>query len=237
MNLPLLQLGDSALPIGGYSHSWGLEAAIERGLVRDAAMLEGWVRNWLHHALGPCEGVVVATVCRAAGAEDTAMAIVANELLNASITPATLRNASVEMGEQLFALAEGWPWVGSRARSASKGGEWTMLALRDGEGQTSGPWHHAVVFGTLAAAAGATPREALSVYLHQAAMGAISAGVRAIPIGHTHGQQVLARMHNDIGSLADELCERDLETAGSLCPAYEVLCHAQTRLYTRLFRS
>ena len=30
MNLRLLQLGDSALPIGGYSHSWGLEAAIER---------------------------------------------------------------------------------------------------------------------------------------------------------------------------------------------------------------
>ena len=112
-----------------------------------------------------------------------------------------------------------------------------MLALRDGEGQTSGPWHHAVVFGTLAAAAGATPREALSVYLHQAAMGAISAGVRAIPIGHTHGQQVLARLHNDIGSLASELYERDLETACSFCPAYEVLCHAQTQLYTRLFRS
>ena len=31
--------------------------------------------------------------------------------------------------------------------------------------------------------------------------------------------------------------ERDLETAGSSCPAYEVLCHAQSQLYTRLFRS
>jgi urease accessory protein len=75
------------------------------------------------------------------------------------------------------------------------------------------------------------------VYLHQAAMGVVSAGVRAIPIGHTHGQQALARLHNDIQTLAAELAERKLETAGSYCPAYEVLCHEQTQLYTRLFRS
>jgi urease accessory protein len=75
------------------------------------------------------------------------------------------------------------------------------------------------------------------VYLHQAALGVISAGVRAIPIGHTHGQQVLARLHDDIYALAAELAERELETAGSNSPAYEVLCHAQERLYTRLFRS
>src|SRR5262245_22154729 len=111
MLLPLLQLGDSALPIGGYSHSWGLEAAIERGLVRDAATLEAWVRAWLHHALGPCEGVVVAAVCRAVSEENWAVFERANELLDSSLTPATLRGASREMGEQLLGLAESWPWA------------------------------------------------------------------------------------------------------------------------------
>jgi urease accessory protein len=219
MILPLLQLGDSALPIGGYSHSWGLEAAIHQGLARDAGTLERWVRAWLGYALGPCEGVVVAAVCRAVTVGDEEVIGQANALLDASLTPATLRNASREMGEQLLALAESWPW----AKTSWRGSE--------------GPWHHAVVFATLAAAAGATPCEALLVYLNQAAMGAISAGVRAIPIGHTHGQQVLARLHDGIESLAAEVSERDLETAGSFCPAYEVLCHAQTQLYTRLFRS
>ena len=51
MNLRILQLGDSALPIGGYSHSWGLEAAIAQNLVTDAAGLEHWVRQWLVHAV------------------------------------------------------------------------------------------------------------------------------------------------------------------------------------------
>src|SRR5437773_5910268 len=101
MNLRLLQLGDSALPIGGYSHSWGLEAAIDHGTVRDAASLETWSRLFLGHVLGPFEGVVVGAVVRS-----TECAANANRLLSASLTPPTLRNASCEMGEQLLSLAE-----------------------------------------------------------------------------------------------------------------------------------
>src|SRR5438270_4804877 len=81
MNLRLPQLGDSALPIGGYSHSWGLEAAVDRGLVRDAASLETWVRCWPRHALGPLEGVVVAAVSAAIGRGEVTMVGRANELL------------------------------------------------------------------------------------------------------------------------------------------------------------
>ena len=35
-------------------------------------------------------------------------------------------------------------------------------------------------------------------YLHQAALGMIGAGVRRVPVGHTHGQQILAYLHDDI---------------------------------------
>jgi urease accessory protein len=228
MNLHLLQLGDSALPIGGYSHSWGLEAAIDRGLVRDPAALENWVHDWLHHAVGPLEGVISAAACRVTAKGHWGTVLDANELLSASLSPPTLRHASAEMGEQLLALAESWPWA---AQSAAQ------LRQTMNDSSASREWHHAAVFGTLAAAAGGTPQEVVAVYLHQAALGAIGAGVRGIPIGHTHGQQILARLHDDLETLAKNLAEQELETAGSFCPAYETLCHAQTRLYTRLFRS
>jgi urease accessory protein len=223
MDLRLLQLGDSALPIGGYSHSWGLEAAIDRGLVRDPPSLEHWTRFWLRHAVGPLEGVIVAAVCRSILRQDWSAPADANDLLRASLTPTTLRHASRDMGEQLLSLAEAWPWAAASCRQ-----------LRQA---SAAEWHHSPVFATLTAAADATPRQALTLYLHQTALGAIGAGVRAIPIGHTHGQQVLARLHDDLHGLADELANRELVTAGSFCPAYEVLCHAQTGLYTRLFRS
>jgi urease accessory protein len=218
MNLRLLQLGDSALPIGGYSHSWGLEAAVDRRLVHDAASLEAWARLYMREMLGPLEGVVVGAVVRS-----VACAAEADRLLRASITPPTLRNASRDMGEQLLALSASWPWA-------------SPCVARVGA-LDEAPWHHAIVFACLAAAADASPHQAVALFLHQAALGVISAGVRGVPIGHTHGQQILARLHEDIAELADTYYDKPLERAGSNCPAYEILCHEQSRLYTRIFRS
>jgi urease accessory protein len=110
MNLRLLQMSDSALPIGGYTHSWGLESAIADRTVRDAESLERWTLGWLKYALGPLEGVIVASACRATAAECWGQVATANELLTASLAPPSLRAASREMGEQLLGLASTWIW-------------------------------------------------------------------------------------------------------------------------------
>jgi urease accessory protein len=228
MNLRLLQISDSALPIGGYTHSWGLEAAIDRRLVADAESLEQWVRAWLRHTLAPLEGVVVASTAGAASAGDWGAVALANEVLTASIAPPSIRAASREMGEQLLGLASTWSWsaagLAAFEGSAPHGNDWRR-------------WNHAVVFGVLGALAGASPSETVAAYLHQAVVGMIGAGVRAVPVGHTHGQQVLAYLHDEVERLAAALPGRALSTAGSGSPFYEVLCDEQTRLYSRLFRS
>src|SRR5262249_55888163 len=159
----------------GFSHSWGLEAAIDRGLATSPTALEEWTRRWLRHSVAPTEGVVLVASFRAARADDPGTIARANRLLDVGLLPPTLRQASRDMGQQLRRLAEPWPW--------------TTSALAHLAG---GPWHHAVVFGVLASAATDDPAVAASVYLHQAALGMIGAGVRAIPIGHTHGQLILA---------------------------------------------
>jgi urease accessory protein len=223
MNLRLLQIADSALPISSYTHSWGLEAAIARRLVHDPESLERWTRRWLQSSLGPLEGVLVASGCRAGTWPELAAL---NRLAEVSIMPPSTRRASREMGEQLIALASTWPWCAPGLRQFERPAD----DVADG-------WHHAVAFGLIGALAGAEPLEVLTAYLHQAALGMIGAGVRAIPVGHTHGQQVLAYLQDDIGELARLLVGRDLETAGAGCPYYEILCDEQTRLYARMFRS
>jgi urease accessory protein len=225
MNLRLLQLGDSALPVGGYTHSWGLETAIARGLASDAASLENWTRFWLRRSLGPLEGVVVAAVCRSATHERWPEVLEANALVGASLNPLSLRSASQEMGEQLLQLGATWEW--SRLR----------VAELQGDRDPGANWHYCVAFGVLAAFAQAAAEEALGAFLNQAVLGMIAAGVRGIPIGHTHAQQILAYLHGDIDELTQSLAQQELHTAGSGCPYYEVLCHEQPRLYTRLFRS
>jgi urease accessory protein len=223
MNLCLLQLADSALPISGYTHSWGLETAITRRLVHDPESLERWTRQWLRTSLGPLEGVLVAAAHAAGNDGDPARLQELNHLAKVSILTPTIRRASREMGEQLVQLGSTWSWCASTLRPFL-------------EAQPSG-WHHSVAFGLLGSLAEAEPNEVLLAYLHQAALGVIGAGVRAVPLGHTHGQQVLAYLHDDIRELAELLSRQPIETAGAGCPFYEVLCDEQTRLYARMFRS
>lgn len=226
MNLGLLQLADSALPISGYTHSWGLEAAIAQRRVHDPETLEQWTRDWLRSSLGPFEGVVVASASRATLDGRPGDLTDLNVLIEASLVPPSTRRASREMGDQLMALGATWAW------SAGPLSEITRH-LPAG----AGGWHHPVAFGVLGAIAGAGPDDVLAAFLHQAALGMIGAGVRAIPVGHTHGQQALAYLHAEIAALADSLANREPETAGAGCHSYEILCDEQTRLYARMFRS
>ena len=226
MNLRLLQLGDSALPVGGYTHSWGLETAIARGLVSDAASLEDWTRCGSAGRWGRWREWSSAAVCRSAAQQRWPEVLEANAIVGASLNPVSLRNASQEMGEQLLQLAATWEW--SRDRVAE---------VETASGKAARSWHYCVAFGVLAAFAQAAAEEALGAFLNQAVLGMIAAGVRGIPIGHTHAQQILAYLHGDIDELTQSLARQELHTAGSGCPYYEVLCHEQPRLYTRLFRS
>jgi len=226
MNLRLLQIADSALPISGYTHSWGLEAAIARGLVHDPESLERWVRRWLQSSLGPFEGVLVTSGWRAGRAGVPPALMELNRLADVSIMPPSTRRASREMGEQLMSLASTWSWSASELRPFTR----ALADAPDG-------WHHPVAFGLIGALAGGESEDVLLAYLHQAALGMIAAGVRAVPVGHTHGQQVLAYLQDDIRNLALELVGREPETAGAGCPFYEILCDEQTRLYARMFRS
>jgi urease accessory protein len=226
MNVRLLQITDSALPISGYTHSWGLEAAISNKMVHDPETLERWVRQWIRTSLAPLEGVMVASSCRIAREGTPHEVLTLNRMLEASIVPPSIRRASREMGEQLLTLGTTWAWSA----------EGIAPFIRANPRQLDG-WHHSIAFGLMGAIAGGDPEEVLTAYLHQSALGMIGAGVRAIPVGHTHGQQVVAYLHDDISELAKTYASREPETAGAGCPYYEVLCDEQTQLYARMFRS
>ena len=131
------------------------------------------------------------------------------------------------MGEQLIALGSTWGWCAAG-----------LAPFRRGTGRV------AAAAGTtrsrsrlLGALAGAEPVGRADGLLAPGGPGYDRGGVRAIPVGHTHGQQVLAYLQDDIRDLAADLVDRDPETAGAGCPFYEVLCDEQTRLYARMFRS
>jgi len=91
----LLQLASPALPVGAYSYSQGLEAAIEAGIVRDAASAEQWIADVLEFSVAPMEAPILWKLMHGEPV---------NELFLASRETAELRAETLQMGHSLCRL-------------------------------------------------------------------------------------------------------------------------------------
>ena len=70
--LQLMMLASPALPVGGFSYSEGLEAAVDAGRVTDEASAAAWLADQLHLALARADFAVLAQAVAAWRAGDTA---------------------------------------------------------------------------------------------------------------------------------------------------------------------
>jgi urease accessory protein len=166
--LPLFLLADSRLPSGGHGHSGGVEALVDRGLLRTAEdlalFLEGRVR-----AGGRVVAAAAAAACALAGGssslQDPEHANWADwdAAVSARTPSAALRIASRAQGAALLrtvSLAFPTPAVA------------TLRALPR--------VHHPLVLGAAAAAAGADPAQAAALAVHHLVGGAATAAVRLL---------------------------------------------------------
>lgn len=96
MNLArLLQLASPTLPVGAYSYSQGLEAAVEAGIVGDAASAQRWIADVLEFSVARMEAPLL---WRMMHGEDL------NEIFIASRETAELRAETLQMGHSLCCL-------------------------------------------------------------------------------------------------------------------------------------
>jgi len=93
----LLQLASPALPVGAYSYSQGLEAAVEAGIVTDAESAEAWIADALGFSLGRFEAPVLWRMMQGEAL---------NDLFLAGRETAELRAETVQMGHSLKRLVE-----------------------------------------------------------------------------------------------------------------------------------
>ena len=91
----LLQLASPTLPVGAYSYSQGLEAAVEAHIVHDAASAQAWIADALSQSLGRFEAPVLWRMMQGEAL---------NELFLASRETAELRAETLQMGHSLKRL-------------------------------------------------------------------------------------------------------------------------------------
>ncbi|QQS54368.1 MAG: urease accessory protein UreF [Candidatus Competibacteraceae bacterium] len=219
-NLPrLLQLCSPSLPVGAYAYSQGLECAVERGWVRDAASAGAWILGLLGHSIRHLDLPVFARLYQAWNTADPDTARRWNAWLYASREAAELQREDRHLGTALARLL-------------------TDLGIAEAE-----PWRNAprVCFATLFSLA--TVRwniplpEATTGYAWAWTENQVVAATRLLPLGQTASQRLLTAAGPVIAAAVEQGLKLADEDIGAAAPGLALAGALHETQYSRLFRS
>jgi len=221
--LQLMWLASPALPVGGFSYSEGLEAAVEAGRVSDEAQAGDWLATQLELALARSDLPALARACTAWDAHDAAGVAELNLWLRTTRESAEQRAQAEQMGRSLL------DWLRNGAYAADIRIS-TLAAL-----QPAPLWP--VAFALAATLAGASARHALLAYAWGWAENMAQAAMKAVPLGQAAAQRLLSRLAGEIpAAVEQDLVLPDGERQAH-APMLAILSAQHEVQYSRLFRS
>ncbi|WP_246104946.1 urease accessory protein UreF [Rhodoligotrophos appendicifer] len=203
-------------PVGAFSHSNGLEWAVEAGDAATAEAVGDWIEDILRHGGGRQDALLFCATHAAAldGGEGLADII---ELAAAFFPSAERRSESLSQG-RAFVLATNAAWAPD-----------TLLP--------AGDIAYPVAVALASARHGIACDMALTAYLHAFVANLVSAAVRLVPLGQTQGQRLLARLEPVVAEIADAATGADLDDLGGCAFLADIASMNHETQYTRLFRT
>lgn len=223
--LSLLQLSDPALPIGGFSHSSGLETYVQYGIVNGKNTAKEFITQQLSQNIFYTDAAFVSLAYDTAEKKDLKVLLKLNEECNAVKLPKEMRQASQKMGVRLSklfsplcndAFAEGF-----------------LKTINDNNTAINYP----IVFGLYAFALRISKIEMLTGFYYNTAAGMVTNSVKLIPLGQKDGQEILFSLHSLIDDLAKKSLAPDRELIGLCCTGFDIRCMQHEQLYSRLYMS
>jgi urease accessory protein len=215
--LHLLQFASPALPVGGYSYSQGLEAALESGIVSDAASARAWIARHLHEVVAQWDAPLFWRMLRAFGEGDSASLAMWSERYLASRDTAEFRAETVQMG---FSLS----------RLVAELGVADVTPLGE---ETSLP----AAFACTVHALGIAHREALLAMLFSWAENQVLVCVKSVPLGQVAGQKILLSLRPEIERAAQHAQTVGDDALSNWSPGLSILSMRHEVQHGRLYRS
>ncbi|MBM3345789.1 MAG: urease accessory protein UreF [Betaproteobacteria bacterium] len=222
----LLQLASPALPVGAYSYSQGLESAVESGVVATAAGAERWIADMLRHSMARLEAPLWWRLHAAWAAADAARVRECNECFLVTRETAELRAETAQMGYSLVRL------LGDMA-DEGEGLDRSALRSLTSQGEVAFP----TAFTFASVQWRIPPRQALNAYLWSWLENQVMAAVKAVPLGQTEGQRLLARLGAQIVISLDTITATDIREMSNYCHGLAISSSRHETQYSRLFRS
>ena len=223
--LAALQLGDSLFPSGAFSHSYGLEALVADGIVRDASSLGLLLEVQLREKMAVADLPALLAAHDAAVRGDDQLPIQVDRALTAVKLAREDREGSARMGRRL--LAECARLAPSRALSAHLG------AVEGGEA----PGNSAVALGLATQSMGVEAPDAALVACYSFCSSAVSAAMRLLRIGHGETQAVLRSCHPAMADAVERARRTPWTEMVPCTPQLDIASARHERAQARLFAS
>lgn len=212
--LRLLQLFDSQFPVGAFAHSSGVEtyAALGSSIGELRQLLEAQIElGW-----GRSELAAACLAWRAVDAGDTReMSRLALTLDAMKVVP-SIRETSIGLGRRTRDL---------------------VRRLYPDAAVEITPPHHALVIGAAGCRLGVGARDLLLAFGQNLATGMLAAAIRCMPVSPAQAQALLVEAHVRISVAVDRALADPEGSLFTCTPAFDIRCHQQAYLNTRLFQS
>jgi urease accessory protein len=220
--LHLLQLSSPSLPIGAYSYSQGLEAALEKGLVKDEATARTWIIDTLRHVVARFEAPILWRLLQAFATRDAEAVTEWTERFVAARDTAEFRAETIQMGYSLTKLV-------TELKIADDGLLDVLLA------QPEVPLPTALAY---AAVALDVPHEAaLLGMLFAWAENQVLVCVKSVPLGQVSGQRLLLSLRPELEAASERAQHLTDDELSNWSPGLSLLSMQHEVQYSRLYRS
>ena len=223
----LLQVNDALFPIGGYSHSQGLETYIQRGLVHDEKSAWEYILHKIKWSLAYTELLAARLAYEAADRNDLKKLLYLEELLEASRIPMEQREASRKMGSRFAKTMEKL-----ELSECISGIFWEYLEERKGKSVS-----HCCVYGVFCAAMGIELEEALTHYLYAQTSAMVTNCVKTIPLSQSAGQKLLCGCYGEFDILLKDVMTWSEDDLCLSAPGFDIRGIQHEKLYSRLYMS
>lgn len=219
--LRLLQLASPSLPIGAYTYSQGLEAAIDNGMVKDENSARAWITETLA-VVADFEAPVLWRLLKAFSARDMTAVTYWTECFIAARDTAEFRAETIQMGYSLAKLVADLEIADD-----------TLLKILTSQPEVPLP----TAFACAAEALEVPHEAALLGMLFSMAENQVLACVKSVPLGQVSGQRLLLSLHPVLEGASNHAQRLEDSELSNWAPGLSLLSMQHEVQYSRIYRS
>lgn len=223
--LHILHMADPTLPIGGFSHSNGLETYVQQGIVKDVHSVHLFAKHMLQYNYKYNDGLFVRFAHEAATKRSMHAVLTLDQKCTAVKSPRETREGGQKLGARFLKLYL------NLIEDPLLQSYYNLLQNKEAPGQ------YPIAYGLVSALLDIPLPQALGSFYYNAAISMVTNAVKLVPLGQLDGQKIIYDLLPILDEAVQETLDLGEEMLGVCNPGFDIKCMQHERLYSRLYMS